>query len=137
VIRKYLAIVFAVSLFAAACGTTATSAPNGSAAPAASTTAAATAASAAPAVSVAPPAAGDGPALCAFLTSEIPALEKAGSTAGAVSVLAIDYADWIQLDSSRMLPDASVMDTLSTASCPDVRTKVLKLIGSDTFANGL
>ena len=48
-------------------------------------------------------------------------------TGGAVSVLAIDYANWIAADSSRVLPDAAAMDT---------RTNVLKLIGSDSFANG-
>lgn len=79
---------------------------------------------------------GDGPALCAFLSSEEPALQKAGSTGGAVAQLAIDYANWIQADSSRVLPDAATMDTLTTASCPQVRTDVLKLIGSGSFANG-
>lgn len=57
----------------------------------------------------------------------MPALQQAGLTGGAVSVLAIDYANWIAADSSRVLPDAAAMDT---------RTNVLKLIGSDSFANG-
>ena len=129
--RRYLAIVFAVSLVAAACGANATPAPTGTSAPAPTAAVAPTAASASQAVSV-----GDGPALCAFLTSEIPALQNAGSAGGAVSVIAIDYANWIAVDSSRVLPDASAMDTLTKASCPDIRTKVLKLIGSDSFANG-
>ena len=75
--------------------------------------------------------------MCAFLTSEMPALQSAGSTAGAVSVLAIDYADWIAAASSRVLPDAAAMDTVTKASCPEIRTSVLRLIGSDSFANGL
>jgi hypothetical protein len=131
--RRVLAIVLGVSLMAAACGgATATSAPIGSAAPAASNTAP----SAKPATSIGQSAAGDGPALCAFLTSETPALQNAGSTGGAVSVLAIDYANWIAADSSRMLPDAAAMDTLTKASCPEVRTNILKLIGSDSLATG-
>jgi len=130
---RLIAIVLGTSLLAAACGgANATSAPAGSPAPAASTTAAAV-----PTASVGQAAVGDGPALCAFLTSETPALQNAGSAGGAVSVLAIDYADWIAADSSRVLPDAAAMDTLTKASCPDIRTNVLKLIGSDSFANGL
>ncbi len=74
-------------------------------------------------------------ALCAFLQSELPALQKAGSTGGAVSVLAIDYANWIAADSSRVVPDSAAMDTLTKAACPDVRTSVLKVIGGDSFAN--
>ena len=66
----------------------------------------------------------------------MPALQAAGSTGGAVSVLAIDYANWIAADSSRELPDAAAMDTLIKASCPEIRTSILKLIGSDSLANG-
>ena len=51
-------------------------------------------------------------------------------------MLAIDYANWIAADSSRVLPDAAAMDTLTKVSCPDIRTNVLKLIGSASFANG-
>ncbi len=70
-----------------------------------------------------------------FLQSEIPAIQKAGSTGGAVAQLAIDYADWIGADPSRGLPDAAAMDTLTEASCPDVRASVLRIIGGDNFAN--
>jgi hypothetical protein len=31
----------------------------------------------------------------------------------------------------------AAMDTLTEASCPEIRTNVLKIIGSDSFANGL
>ena len=131
--RRAIALVLGVSLLAAACGgATATSAPIGSSAPAASTTAA----SPTPTAAVVQSAAGDGSALCAFLTSEMPALQSAGSTGGAISVLAIDYANWIEADSSRVLPNAATMDTLTKASCPEIRTNVLKLIGGDSFANG-
>jgi hypothetical protein len=133
VTRRILALALGASLLTAACGsTTPASAPIGSPAPAAS----ATAAPATPTASAAQPVAGNGPALCAFLSSEIPALQAAGSTGGADSVLAIDYANWIQADSSRLLTDAAAMDTLTTASCPDIRTSVLKLIGASSFAAG-
>src|SRR5664280_2964803 len=52
----------------------------------------------------------------------------------AVAELAIDYANWIAADSSRVLPGAASMDTLTAASCPEIRTNVLKIIGSDSFA---
>ena len=124
----------AVSLLTAACGgTTATSAPIGSRAPASPTAAVTRGSSTA---STGQPVVGDGSAPCAFLTSEEPALQQAGSTGGAVAQLAIDYANWIAADSSRVLPDAATMDTLTTASCPQVRTDVLRLIGSDSFASG-
>ena len=128
--------MLAVSLLTAACGGGATASPqDGSPSP----TASAAAASASPST-VSPEAsaasAGDGVALCAFLSSELPALQAAGSTGGAVAQLAIDYANWIAADSSRVLPDAAAMDTLTVASCPDTRTNVLKIIGSDSFANG-
>jgi hypothetical protein len=81
--------------------------------------------------------AANGTALCTFLSSEVPALQKAGSTGGAVAQLAIDYADWIAADASRVLPDAAAMDTLTEAACPEIRTTVLKLLGGDSFANSL
>jgi hypothetical protein len=129
------ALVLAVSLLTAACGGSAAApAPAGSPSPAASTAPA----SASPATASTSPSAasgGDGAALCAFLTSEIPKIQNAGSTGGAVGELAIDYANWIAADSSRVLPDAAAMDTLTVASCPEVRTNVLKIIGGDSFAN--
>ncbi len=128
------ALVLAVSLLTAACGGGATASPqNGSPSPAAS----AAAASANPSTASTEPSAagGDGAALCTFLQSEIPALHTAGSTGGAVAELAIDYANWIAADSSRVLPDPAAMDTLTRASCPEIRTNVLKIIGGDSFAN--
>ena len=65
----------------------------------------------------------------------MPALQEAGSAGGAVAELAIDYANWIAADSSRVLPDAAAMDAQTVASCPEVRTNVLKVIGGDSFAN--
>jgi hypothetical protein len=76
----------------------------------------------------------DGTALCAFLQAELPALQKAGSTGGAVSVLAIDYANWIAADASRVLPDAAAMDAATETSCPAIRTDVLKTLGGDSFS---
>ncbi len=131
------AVVLALSLLAAACGSGATaSPPAGNPSPAASTAAASANPSTA---SIAPSAAssGVGAALCTFLASEVPKLQGAGSTGGAVATMAIDYANWIAADSSRVLPDAAAMDTLTEASCPEIRTNVLKFIGSDSFANGV
>ena len=131
------ALLLVISLLAAACGGSATSsAPTGSPPPAASTAPAPASPSTA---ATAPSAAsgGNGAALCAFLTAEIPKIQAAGSTGGAVAELAIDYANWLAADSSRVLPEAASMDTLTEASCPEVRTNVLKIIGSDSFANGL
>ena len=134
--RPARALVLAVSLLTAACGGGATASPQDSSP---SPVASAASASASPLPASAQPSAaglGDGTALCAFLASEVPALQAAGSTGGAVAQLAIDYANWIAADSSRVLPDATAMDTLTVASCPDTRTNVLKIIGSDSFANG-
>ena len=134
--RPACALLLAVSLLTAACGPGASaSAPAASQPPVAS--AAATSASPSIVASAEPSvaASGDGAGLCKFLQSELPALQKAGSTGGAVSVLAIDYANWIALDASRVLPDAAAMDTLTKAACPDVRTSILKVIGGDSFAN--
>jgi hypothetical protein len=64
-------------------------------------------------------------------------MQAAGSTGGAVVQLASDYLNWTEADSSRALPDAAAMDTLTEASCPEIRTNVLKIIGSDSLANGL
>ncbi len=63
-------------------------------------------------------------------------MAAAGSAGGAVAQLAMDYANWLDANPAQMLPDAAAMDTLTGASCPDVRTDVLKLIDSDSFANG-
>ena len=133
--RPARALVLAVSLLTAACGGGATASPQGgSPSPAASTAAA----SASPSTASAEPSAasvGDGAALCAFLSSELPALQQAGSTAGAVAQLAVDYANWLEADPSRILPDAAAMDTLTKASCPEIRTNVLEFIGGASFAN--
>lgn len=135
--RPVLGLVLAASLLTAACGggatATATS-PTGGSSPAASPAAG----SASPSTPTTGPSAAGSPdaaALCAFLKSEILALQKAGSTGGAVAELAIDYANWIAEDPSRVLPDAAAIDTLTEASCPDVRTDVLKILGGDSFAN--
>jgi hypothetical protein len=147
--RSLPALLVVASLLVAACGsTTASGAPPASAAgpsapnaatPAATDSAATTTAASASSASAAPEssagAAGDGAALCAFLQGEIPKMQKASVGAGALSVLAIDYSDWVAADTSRVLPDAAAMDTLTEASCPSVRTNVLKLVGADSFAN--
>ena len=129
------ALVLAASLLVAACGGGATAAPqaggSSSSSPAAAAPASASASFAAPSTA----AGGNGAALCAFLASEVPKLQQAGSTGGAVGELAIDYANWIAADSSRVLPDAGAMDTLTSASCPATRTTVLQIIGGDSFAD--
>ena len=120
--RPARALVLAVSLLTAACGGSATASPQAGS----------------PSTASAEPSAasvGDGAALCAFLSSELPALQQAGSTAGAVAQLAVDYANWLEADPSRILPDAAAMDTLTKASCPEIRTNVLEFIGGDSFAN--
>jgi hypothetical protein len=134
--------VLAVCLLTAACGGSATAAPQAaspslSASPPAAASTAAAPASPATAPGTSAAGAANGAALCAFLSSEVPALQKAGSTGGAVAQLAIDYANWIAGDASRVLPDAAAMDTLTEAACPEIRTTVLKLLGGDNFANSL
>ena len=129
------ALVLAASLLIAGCGGGATAAPptggSSPSSPAAAASASLSAASAAPSTV----SGGDGAALCGFLASEVARLQQAGSTGGAVGELAIDYANWIAADSSRVLPDAAAMDTLTLASCPGTRTTVLKIIGGGSFAN--
>jgi len=133
--RPTRALVLAASLLFAACGGGSTGVPpaggSSPSSPAAAASASVSASSAAPSTVNG----GDGAALCGFLTSEVPKLQQAGSTGGAVGELAIDYANWIAADSSRVLPDAVAMDTLTSASCPATRTTVLKIIGDDSFAN--
>jgi hypothetical protein len=134
-------LVLAVSLLTAACGGATTVSPQDANSSPVASAAAASAAAASANPSTPPPepsaaSVGDGTALCGFLSSEVPALQAAGSTGGAVAQLAIDYANWIAADSSRVLPDAAAMDTLTAASCPEIRTNVLKFIGSASFANG-
>ena len=137
--RPARALVLAVSLLTAACGGGATASPQRRQPVAGGVHGRATAAaSASPSTASPEPSAasvGDGAALCAFLSSELPALGQAGSTAGAVAQLAVDYANWLEADPSRILPDAAAMDTLTKASCPEIRTNVLEFIGGDSFAN--
>lgn len=130
-------LVLAISLLTAACsGSVAASAQTGSPPPAASSAPAPASPSTA-SISPSAASAGDGAALCAFLTAEMPKIQAAGSTGGAVAQLAIDYSNWIAADASRVLPDAAALDTVTEASCPEIRTNVLTIIGSDSFANGL
>ena len=132
-IRSTLALALAVSLLVAACGGSA-AAPAATAGQSPATTSAPASVLPSTGSALSPGGAGNGPALCAFLVSETPALQKAGSTAGALSVLAIDYANWIAADASRVLPDAAAMDTVTEASCPATRSSVLKLLGGASFA---
>jgi hypothetical protein len=137
VTRFVLALAFTVSLLISACGGGATPVPPADS-PAATTPPAA--ATISPSTAVSDPSAagvGSAAALCTFLQSEIPALQAAGSTGGAIAQLAIDYANWIEVDPSRVLPNAAAIDTLTEASCPEVRTNVLKFLGEDSFANSL
>ena len=135
--------MLAVSLLTAACGGGATAAPQAASPSLSASPPAAASTGPAPAspatASPGPSAAGaaNRAALCTFLSSEVAALQKAGSTGGAVAQLAIDYANWIAADASRVLPDAAAMDTLTQAACPEIRTTVLKLLGGDSFANSL
>ena len=133
--RTALVLVLAVSLLTAACSSGATASPPAVSSSPAAATAAGSASPSTASIQPSAAASGDGAGLCAFLQSEIPALQKAGAPAGAVAELAIDYANWIAADASRVLPDAAAMDTLTKASCPDVRTNILKIIGGDSFAN--
>jgi hypothetical protein len=135
--RPARAFVLAVCLLTAACGGSATAAPQAARPSLSASPPAAAPASPATAPGTSAAGAANGAALCAFLTSEVPALQKAGSTGGAVAQLAIDYANWIAADASRVLPDAAAMDTLTEAACPEIRTTVLKLLGGDNFANSL
>jgi len=133
--RPIRALVLAVSLLTAACGGSSTaSPPPGGQSPAASAAAGAASPAVAASASLSASGAGGGAGLCAFLSAEVPALQKAGSTGGTVGELAIDYANWIAADSSRVPSGAGAMDSLTQASCPEVRATVLKLIGGNSFA---
>jgi hypothetical protein len=72
--------------------------------------------------------------LCAFLRSEQPRLTAAGSTAGALATFAIDLANWVEQDPSHKLADSRALDTLTTATCPTVRSAVVRSLGGDSFA---
>lgn len=115
----------AVSSTAAATGA---DGQGGSASPASAVTSAGgSAAAAAPDAAVAT-------SLCAFLKSEEPRLTGAGSAAGALATFAIDLANWVEQDPSHKLADSRALDTLTTATCPAVRSAVVKSLGGDSFA---
>jgi hypothetical protein len=135
--RSILALALAATIMTAACGGGATAAPPAGSSSPATSPAAGTANPSSAGGEPSAAGSGDAAALCAFLKSEIPALQQAGSTGGAIAQLAIDYANWIEADSSRVLPDAATIDVLTKASCPEVRADVLKFLGEDSFANSL
>lgn len=81
-----------------------------------------------------PDAAPDAAALCAFLESDAPSLESVGSPVGALARFAGDYATWIEKDPSRKLADSAELDRVTRAQCPQVRSRVLKALGGDSFA---
>ena len=72
--------------------------------------------------------------LSGVVEQEEPRLTGAGSTAGAVATFAIDLANWVEQDPSHKLADSRALDTLTTATCPAVRSAVVKSLGGDSFA---
>jgi hypothetical protein len=76
----------------------------------------------------------DAAALCAFLETDAPSLESVGSPIGALARFAGDYATWVEKDPSRKLTNSAELDRVTTAQCPQVRSRVLKALGGDSFA---
>ena len=71
---------------------------------------------------------------CEFLEEELPKLESAPSKVQALTILASDLAKWFETKNPGGQPDGSVIDEQTRESCPEVRTKVLKAIGMESFS---
>jgi len=89
----------------------------------------------------------DAAALCAFLKTDLPAVEAAGSDSassargtniGAEAQFAGDFASWISDDpTTRKLDDATQLVAVTAARCPEVRTQLVKALGASSFSTAL
>lgn len=75
----------------------------------------------------------DAKAFCAFLTKMEPRLTKDGSSVGAEADLAIELATWVE--SHAQPRTAADLDEAASKSCPQVRTRVVKLMGGTSFSD--
>jgi len=74
---------------------------------------------------------------CAFLTTMEPRMTKDGSAAGALADLAIEFSSWLDTHAAQKPRTAADLDEASQASCPTIRTVVLKVLEKDSFASAL
>jgi hypothetical protein len=72
-------------------------------------------------------------ALCEYLRERLPTLRKIGSEVGAMGNLAGNLYSWYEKQGA--VPIGSEMDEQTQQACPDVRTEVLKLAGTQSFAS--
>jgi hypothetical protein len=71
-------------------------------------------------------------ALCDFLRSEIPRLEPVGSDVGRLAQLTVHLYNWTE---EQKIDATFDVDQLTNKNCPDVRSEVLKLIGTESFSS--
>ena len=74
---------------------------------------------------------------CAFLTTMEPRMTKDGSAVGALADLAIEFSSWLDTHAAQKPRTAADLDEVSQASCPAIRTVVLKVLEKDSFASAL
>lgn len=74
---------------------------------------------------------------CTFLSRESPRLKAAGSTAGALADLAIEFASWLDTHQAEKPRTAADLDEASSGSCPATRGAVLASLGKNSFAAAL
>jgi len=74
---------------------------------------------------------------CAFLTTMEPRMTKDGSAVGALADLAIEFSSWLDTHAAQKPRTAADLDEASQASCPAIRTVVLKVLEKDSFASAL
>jgi len=75
--------------------------------------------------------------LCGFLEEEVPRINDGGSRLVTLARFAADYAGWVGEDANRALATASELDAITTSTCPQVRSQVLKVLKRDSLAKAV
>ena len=79
----------------------------------------------------------DGAAFCAFLEQDLPALQAAGSAAGALAQFAGDFGAWLDEHPDQKPRTAADLDAASSPTCPDIQTKAVAAMGATSFSDAL
>lgn len=72
--------------------------------------------------------------LCAFLAKEEPRIKDSASRLVGLARFAADYAGWVGEDANRAFSTESEVDSITTSTCPQIRTRVLKALNRDSLA---
>ncbi|MEO8267977.1 MAG: hypothetical protein ABI706_20935 [Ilumatobacteraceae bacterium] len=79
----------------------------------------------------------DGAAFCAFLEQDVPALQAAGSAAGALAQFAGDFGAWLDEHPDQKPRTAADLDAASSPTCPDVQAQAVSAMGAASFNDAL